>query len=372
MAYLRDPLLLFNLYIHDLPPTISRKFIYADDITLITQHQQQEATEQILNSDLKTLNTYFMRWRLCPSVSKTEVCCFHLNSQLASSQLTVKLNNVVIPNSPKYLGVTLDRSLTFNKHLTNIAAKLKTRNNIIQKLTGTTWGTKAVNLRIAALGLVYPVAEYCAQVWMNSIHVTKIDTQLNHTMRLITGAIKPTPTEWLPVLSNIAPPHLRRTKALLHKYSKIISNAALPLNDDIALLNLPARLSSRRPTIRTAIALADCDFEINREWRSEWSNETHSGLVEIDDPTIPCIGLDLPRHIWVMLNRIRTNCGRCEDSLFRWNFSESPACDCGAERQTIKHIIVECPNRAYTGAIMDFNLATPTAIDWLNNLDLSI
>jgi hypothetical protein len=43
----------------------------------------------------------------------------------------------------KYLGVTLDRSLTYNSHLTKLAKKVAVRVNLVRKLTGTNWGTSA-------------------------------------------------------------------------------------------------------------------------------------------------------------------------------------------------------------------------------------
>ena len=65
-------------------------------------------------------------------------------------------------------------------------------------------------LRTAALSLVYSTAEYCAPIWMNSVHSKKVDIELNKTMRIISGTVKSTPLPWLLVLSNIAPPELRR------------------------------------------------------------------------------------------------------------------------------------------------------------------
>jgi hypothetical protein len=29
--------------------------------------------------------------------------------------------------------------------------------------------------------------------------------------------------------------------------------------------------------------------------------------------------------------------------MHRWRFVESPACDCGAEEQTMRHIVDDCP-----------------------------
>lgn len=56
---------------------------------------------------------------------------------------------------------------------------------------------------------MYSTAEYCNPVLLNSVHTKAVDTQLHHTMRLISGTIKSTPSKWLPVLSNIPSPHLK-------------------------------------------------------------------------------------------------------------------------------------------------------------------
>ena len=59
----------------------------------------------------------------------------------------------------------------------------------------------------------YSAAEYCAPVWSCSAHTIRVDVQLNSTMRLISGTLRSTPLRWLPVLSNIEPPALRRKAA---------------------------------------------------------------------------------------------------------------------------------------------------------------
>ena len=56
----------------------------------------------------------------------------------------------------------------------------------------------------SALVLCYPAAEYChycAPVWSLSAHTSRVDVQLNSTMRLISGTLRSTPLPWLPVLS---------------------------------------------------------------------------------------------------------------------------------------------------------------------------
>jgi hypothetical protein len=118
--------------------------------------------------------------------------------------------------------------------------------NLVRKLDGTKWGSNAQTLRTLSLAIVYSSAEYYAPVWLNSAHVHKLDVQLNNVMRLITGTVKSTELQWLLVLSNIAPPKLRREAAFLRelKNSWIYGKSLLfeQLQDVPAL-----RLRSRNP-----------------------------------------------------------------------------------------------------------------------------
>ena len=91
--------------------------------------------------------------------------------------------------------------MTFKKHLQQISAKIETRNGLLRRLAGASWGANFDVLRMSSLALSYSAAEYCSPVWMTSKHTKLIDTALNNSMSTITGCIRPTPTEQLPVLS---------------------------------------------------------------------------------------------------------------------------------------------------------------------------
>jgi hypothetical protein len=104
----------------DIPITVSIKFQYADDIALTFQANSFAECETTLEADLEKLDEFFRRWRLQPNPSKTESCVFHLNTYEANRQLNVRFSGTEIQHveHPKYLGVTLDRTLTYNAHLT--------------------------------------------------------------------------------------------------------------------------------------------------------------------------------------------------------------------------------------------------------------
>jgi hypothetical protein len=130
-----------------------------------------------------------------------------------------------------YLGVKLDRTLTYKQHLGTFKDKLKTRNNIISKLAGTSWGYKGNTENISS-SLIYITAENCAPAW-SRITYKKIDTQMNQTMRIISGTVKSTRTHWLSVLAHIAPTNLKIQAATCSLIFKIKANPNLLANADI-------------------------------------------------------------------------------------------------------------------------------------------
>jgi len=173
--------------------------MYADDVGLIAEAVTFEELVNILNEDLGKVHTFFKFWHLTLDPGKLASIVFHLNNREVSKKLNLVVSGNTIPteNAPKYLGIKLDRTLTFKQHLEEVKDKLKTRNNVISKLTGTSWGCRANVLRISS-----SVAEYCALVWARSAHTKNVDAQLNRSMRIISGCIKSTKLQWLPVATS--------------------------------------------------------------------------------------------------------------------------------------------------------------------------
>ncbi|KAJ3596533.1 hypothetical protein NHX12_002939 [Muraenolepis orangiensis] len=167
--------MLFNVYIHDLPDTVSRKYGYADDLAIMLSRPTWKAMEEGLNEDMGTLVAYLRRWRLQLSVGKTVAAAYHLSTREARRELQVHVDNkcLEVQQAPKYLGVRLDRTLSFKQHLEEVKAKVTSRVALIRRLAGTTWGASAKTLRISTQALVFSAAEYCAPVWSRSPHAIK-------------------------------------------------------------------------------------------------------------------------------------------------------------------------------------------------------
>ena len=74
-----------------------------------------QAVEGVLSKDTAKLGEYLQTWKLKLSTMKTVSAVFHPNNKEAKRELKVNFNNETLPfcSEPKYLGVTLDRSLTY-------------------------------------------------------------------------------------------------------------------------------------------------------------------------------------------------------------------------------------------------------------------
>lgn len=245
---------------------------------------------------------------------------------------------------------------------------------MIQKLTGTDWGANGNVVRTAVLSLVYPSAEYGAPVWYRSSHTDKVDVQLNTAMRTITGTVDSTPLPWLHVASNIAPPNLRRKLAAHNQWRKCFDNSRtydLPIKHELEDPP-PPRLVSRLPI--WSDTEIQRPFDINEKWKEYWSESTDfSNKFLIENPHEKLAGFDLPRREWKMLNRFRSGHGCCGEQMHKWNFRDSPNCDCNVDViQSMNHILNDCPMRKFNGDIVRLNEAGSEAIEWLHNLDINI
>ena len=318
------------------------------------------------------------------SHTKTVTAAFHLNNREAKRELKVYNNDRLLPfcPTPTYLGVKLDRSLTFRHHLVALRKKLSSRVTLLRRLMGSGWGAGAKTLRIATLYLVYSAAEYYAPVWCRSAYTRLIDSVPNDALRMVTGCLRSTPTDHLPALLGKQPAELRRlgaTLSLAHRGSldpDHILHGLLSGSSDTRL----GRLRSRPPFVPGARNLLNNLARLGIR-TSEWTNhkckteycENASRLraFVLETGARP-VGMGLPRAAWVKLNRLQTGVGRFHLSMHKWNFAPSPNCECGASEQTADHVLTACPiHRAPHGA-RGLTVLDDETRCWLNDITASI
>ena len=167
--------------------------------------------------------------------------------------------------------VTLDRTLSYKKHIHNTKMKVATRNNILKKLSNSKWGCNTSTIRTTALSLYYSAAEYAC---------SKLDPELNDVCRLITGCLRPTNVEELYLLAGIAPPDIRGDVCARVEKKKQETNAAHSLHGQV-----PAERRLKRECVLSSVPPANFPAKVIRcsEWQHRQNLAQHNCAVNLDD-----------------------------------------------------------------------------------------
>ena len=104
--------------------------------------------ESTLELALGEMSIYYSLNHLQHNMGKTHICCFHIRNRDAKRNLNSTWNGLELDHYPNpiYIGVTLDRALSFKKHALITKAKVNTRNNLLQKLSNSRWGVHPANV----------------------------------------------------------------------------------------------------------------------------------------------------------------------------------------------------------------------------------
>lgn len=133
----------------------------------------------------------------------------------------------------------MDRSLTFKRNMESVRSKLKSRVNIVQKLTGTTWGCSAKTLRTTTKAMILQIIGHqCG--WEAHMWNSLTPKFMLHFVLLLERCI---PHRF----HNITPASILREQSALRECWKIRDNWNLPINKDIHAAPSTLRLKSRKP-----------------------------------------------------------------------------------------------------------------------------
>ena len=280
---------------------------------------------------------------------------------------------------PRYFGVKLNRLLTFRHHLETLRKKLSIRVALLRRLAGSGWGAGAKTLRISVLSLVYSTTEYCAPVWCRTRF---IDSIINDALCIVTGCLRPTPTEDLPVLAGIQPAELRRLGATLFLANRAIHDPDYVLHRQLVQQQdaHQGRPRSRRPFVPAAWKLLGSLSKLyirvkqwtKHRWNADYLESTSRVRAFIPRVSSRPLGMSLPRTSWVRLNRLRTGVGRFHSSMYKWGLAPSPNCLCGATEQTADHVISSCLIHHVPRGTRGLQVLDDATRCWLNTTTASI
>jgi hypothetical protein len=180
---------LFLVFVNDLPNCSNNtKFItYADDTTLIST-VNHESTEDLnsLKNELDKVYKWLCTNKLSLNISKTKSIVFRTPHRKLTPPV-ITINNQQIENTDtfNFLGVTLDKHLTWKPHIDRITKKISQITGAINNLKNTIPLTAKLHIYNS---LIVPHLNYGILVWGLSAHINNIYKIQKRALRNISNS----------------------------------------------------------------------------------------------------------------------------------------------------------------------------------------
>ena len=119
--------LLYLLFTADMPTSpVTHTSTFADDTAFLSIHRQSDVASQRLQTHIEVLEDWLNKWKIKVNASK----CVHIIFTLRKESCPpITINGVRVPehNYVKYLGIHLDRRLTWAHHIAAKITQIKLR-----------------------------------------------------------------------------------------------------------------------------------------------------------------------------------------------------------------------------------------------------
>ena len=133
--------LLFLLYINDMKNAVKFSILhhFADDTNLLCSNTCDKKLKKNVNQDLQSIFIWLCANRLSLNVDKTEFILFRPPRKNTNERFSLKLNRKTLFESTKikYLGMILDKTLSWKHHIFELRKKLSRATGILYKMKKT-------------------------------------------------------------------------------------------------------------------------------------------------------------------------------------------------------------------------------------------
>lgn len=157
--------ILYLLFTADLPIDNNVEMsTFADDTAILASHPDPTVASYLLQNALDNLQEWLQKWRIKVNETKSNHVTF---TTRRGNCPPVRLNNEEIPvtDSVKYLGMHIDRRLTWKKHITTKRKQLNLKVNKIYWLIGRKSQLSLQNKLLIYKAILKPVWTYGIQLW---------------------------------------------------------------------------------------------------------------------------------------------------------------------------------------------------------------
>jgi len=183
--------LLFLIYVNDLPLITginSKIVLFADDTSTIMTGPNQVELKTVLYKTLSDINSWFKANLLSLNINKTSLLHFRSNCNIDNT-LEINYMNTTITNIPsvKFLGLLVDNTLSWDRHINHIASKLSSACYAVRTLTPL---LSKNALKMLYFSYAHSIISYGIIFWGNSTNSIKIFRLQKKIIRIMTKSKK--------------------------------------------------------------------------------------------------------------------------------------------------------------------------------------
>jgi hypothetical protein len=183
---------LFSLYVNDIPvPSRHVELaLYADDTTVIATSRKPALLVSYLESYLADLELWLRKWRIAINVSKCMAMLFTRGQIQPPRPVALFGEPIVWVDTARYLGLTLDKRLTWATHIDQVRKKASQRLGVLGPLLNRSSGLSIRNGVLLYRQLIRPMMEYACPVWRSAArsHIRKLQVFQSKCLRIATSA----------------------------------------------------------------------------------------------------------------------------------------------------------------------------------------
>jgi hypothetical protein len=183
---------LFNLFVNDLPSIPGTEtFLYADDTTFLAQGSNPRSTAEHLQRQIDSYEDWADTWKLSANPKKCVHVTFSRRPRAGIGD-PIFYGNTELPNEDhtKFLGVTLDKRLTWKTHIRNATGKAKAAAAALGPLFHCRSKLPLKTKITLFKSLLKPLLGYASPVWLmaSKTHLMKIQKTENVLIRKVVSA----------------------------------------------------------------------------------------------------------------------------------------------------------------------------------------
>lgn len=156
---------------------------YANDVVVVIKSAQEDILEIRANEAIRKIDQFLEKLRLEIAPQKSEAIIFTRKHKIRDITIEHKGQKIELKQSVKYLGITLDRKLSFTEHLRNACQKAATTANNINKILPRTHGADEHKRKLLAK-ISKQIVLYGAPVWDRVLQLKTAVNELEKTQRI--------------------------------------------------------------------------------------------------------------------------------------------------------------------------------------------